>query len=144
MPVRALKTSSNGFSQNAVWHFPSQAGRSCVGASSADLHPHSNSEVSVVTVIVRLRHICIWDPSLTCPRWLGTGTLYPLSQLSLLSCQIRNFGTRSRFMLGLTSNTAMPWLFLEVMSTTEMFVTLPGSRRLHCCSNDLRNSAGLA
>lgn len=67
----------------------------------------------------------------------------PLSQLSLLSCQIRNFGTRSRFMLGLTSNTAMPWLVLEVMTATEMFVTLPGNKRLQCCANELR-SAGLA
>ena len=25
-----------------------------------------------------------------------------------------------------------------------MYVKLPGSRRLHCCSNDLRSSAGLA
>ncbi len=30
------RTGKLNFSQNAVWHFPSQAGRSCVGASSAD------------------------------------------------------------------------------------------------------------
>ena len=34
-------------------------------------------------------------------------------------------------------------LFLEVMFATALFVTLPGSRRLHCSSSDLRSSAGL-